>query len=284
MNAWATQNQKQSTRRCFEMAAVTTAVIGTGATLYGAKKQSDAIKDGAAAQERAGNAAIDANKEALEIARQDLQPFRDIGGEALNPLLDRVLNNNGDTIADNQARNGTRILTGATRQLGDQLNSDNSYSIDNVVNNPLFKTLLKEGTENVAASNAARGRLGSGDTLKDLTNASLSIGADLYGRELDQRNIDTNNLFTAVGVGSGLQNSGQSIRNSSNNQLFNLASLGANAASGQATNTLNTTANNGNLTTQIGNVNAASGIARANNRNNTINNLTGLAGMALMGR
>lgn len=88
------------------------------------------------------------------------------------------------------------------------------------------------GFEDIQRSAAAGGKLRSGNTLEGLTS---------FNNQLNERN--RGNRFR---------------------ELFNLAILGANAASGQATGTLNTARSNADLITGIGNAKAAGEIGSAN--------------------
>lgn len=57
-----------------------------GASIYGAKKSGDAAEDAARAQTEASKQGIEFQREALEALRQDLDPFRQFGMAALDPL------------------------------------------------------------------------------------------------------------------------------------------------------------------------------------------------------
>ncbi len=94
------------------------------------------------------------------------------------------------------------------------------------------------GFEDIQRSAAAGGKLRSGGTLESLTRFNNDLNA---------------------------RNRGQRF-----NELFNLATLGSNAAGGQATSTLNTAQNNSNLITGIGNAQAAGVIGSANTIRGTL--------------
>lgn len=97
----------------------------------------------------------------------------------------------------------------------------------------------QEGFRAIQNSAAAGGRLGSGGTLKALTDYQTGLSA-----QFDQQKF---------------------------NKLFNLASMGSNAAARTATNTLNTGANMSNLYLAKGN-------SQANALGNVGNRLMGLFG------
>lgn len=154
-------------------------------------------------QAEAGRESIAAQERALERARGDLQPFRETGGEILNPLLDFV-------------KSG-----------------------------PESELERTQGFSDIQESAAAAGKLRSGGTLRSLTE---------FNNMLNARN-----------------------RNQRFNELFNLAALGSNAASGQATATQNTGRAVGSTLEGIGNVRAAGEIGGANAARNTLFSLGKLA-------
>lgn len=186
------------------MAAVTTGVV-VGSTALGAYS----AKSAADAQEAAGRRAIRTQREAAAQAREDLQPYAQFGQELLPDLQSRL------------------------QQPTDQL----TYA--NIVNDPLYQALFGEATRGITANQAARGKLGSGDTLSALTNASLATGANLVNQRFAREQQATNNLFNAVGMGQ-------------------------NAAAGQGGITQQGANQVSNLQTQIGNVQAAGQVGAAN--------------------
>lgn len=116
--------------------------------------------------------------------------------------------------------------------------------------NPLVSFLRDEGFEDIQESAAAGGRLRSGGALEDLTRFNTQIAATVAPQLQQQR-------F---------------------NQLFNVLGLGANAASGQASQQLQTASNIGNLLGASGAA-QAQGILGANQAvQGTIGGLSGLYG------
>lgn len=200
------------------------------------KSQRDAIKDATAAQTAAGQEAIQLQRETTEQARQDLQPFREFGQRQIYGLQ------------------------GAFNQPIAQFQFDDPSTI---ADDPLFNTLFGEAERAITARNAAAGKLNSGDTLKDLTNASMAIGADIF-------NQNQNRKLQQFGVNQGAVDNRV-------NQLFNALIQGQNAAAGQGTATLQSGNNMADLLTQIGNVQGSGAIGQANARVGGINNIVGLA-------
>lgn len=115
-----------------------------------------------------------------------------------------------------------------------------------VMDSPFYGALADDAQSRLFANQAARGKVGSGGTADALQTSLLRLGTDLVDRGIGQRQ--------------------------------NLASLGANAAAGQASNTLNTGATIGNLLTTQGDVRGAGQIGAANARSDGLNNVisTGL--------
>ena len=116
--------------------------------------------------------------------------------------------------------------------------------------NPLVSFLRKEGFEDIQESAAARGRLGAGGTLKDLTEFNTQLTSTIVPQLQQQR-------F---------------------NQLFNTLCLGANAATGQGTAGIQTAGNISNLLGNQGQARAAGITGQANAITGGINALGGLVG------
>jgi len=116
--------------------------------------------------------------------------------------------------------------------------------------NPLVDFLRDEGFEEIQESAAARGRLGSGGTLKDLTRFNTQLASTVVPQLQQQR-------F---------------------NQLFNVLGLGANAATGSGTAGLQTAGNIGNLL-QVGGAARAGGIlGQGQALQQGIGNISGIVG------
>ncbi len=198
------------------MGAVAGIVGSTVAPLIGGLIQGRATKKAADSQADAARAGISEQRLARESAEQRLQPFADIGlqaGEQLQSLL-----------------------------------ADPSQGLEEI--NPIVDFLRGEGFEQIQESAAARGRLGAGGTLKDLTR------------------FNTNLASTVV----------PQLQNQRFNQLFNVLGLGSNAAAGQGTAALSTGTNISNLLGNVGQAQAGGAIGRSNAITNTLQNLGSAAG------
>lgn len=183
-----------------------------GAQVFGANKAANAADKAANLQAQSGRDAIQANKEALQIAREDSQPFRQFGSDQI-PALQALLTQQGQA---------------------DYLN-----------NSPIFQAALKSAQTSFQGSQAARGMLSSGGTVKGLFDRYTSTALPF------------------------LQDQKQS--------LFNALQLGQSAAAGQASATLGTATNNGNILTDIGAARAAGAVGKANAINQGLTGLTSLA-------
>ena len=135
-------------------AIVGSAVLGTGASLYGSSQAAKAQKD----------AANQANATQLQMynqQREDLAPYSEAGTEGLNALRS-YLGVGGDTSAANYG--------GFNQRFGmDQFTADPGYA---------FR--LSEGMKGLNANAAARGGLISGAALKAATNYGQQAGSQEY--------------------------------------------------------------------------------------------------------
>lgn len=162
----------------------------------------DSATDAAAQQVKFGQQAIEETRAAREQARQDLQPYAQAGQAAIPGLTD--------------------LVTSPEAQ--------RAYVMDN----PFFAALADDAQRRLFNNQAARGKVGSGETAKALQNSMLLLGNDLVNQGIGQRQ--------------------------------NLATLGANAAAGQASTAVNTGGAIANTLTGIGNANAAGIIGAQNQR------------------
>jgi hypothetical protein len=191
------------------MAVTTAAVVTAGAAVSGAMSARKAGK----AQERSARDSIAFQKESRDIARADLEPFKAFGESQINPLKD-LLDNKGDSIRGNE-----------TFQVASEVLSDD-----------------------IAGRNAARGKLGSGETLNDLFRENALLGESLFNSDFNRR--------------------------------FNALNLGQASAAGQANTAVTTGANVGETLLQKGNAEAAGKVGQANAISSGVNNLISLAGTA----
>ena len=173
--------------------------------------QISAEKKAAAANQRAADAGIAEQRDARLSFDKKTQPFVDIGLDA-GGKLQNLLNN---------------PMAG----------------LDEI--NPLVNFLRDQGFEQIQESAAAKGRLGAGDTVKDLTRFNTDLASTVVPQLQNQR-------F---------------------NQLFNVLGSGQNAAVGQGQAALNTGTNVSNLLGNKGAAEAAGITGAANAKAGATNNL-----------
>lgn len=189
------------------MSGIATAIVGSA--VVGGVVSSRAAKGAAAAQSESSAESVAFQRESRDIAREDLQPFRDFGESQIQPL-------------------------------NNLLENPNSY----LQNNPLYDAINNNAKREVFANRAARGKLGSGGTARELQNRFLA--------------------------------NGESLINNQYNRLLGGVSSGQNAAAGQANVAQNTGVNVGNTLLQKGNAIAAGKVGSANAINNALNQSVGL--------
>ncbi len=222
----------------------------------------DAAGDASQAQLQATREAIEAQKEAREIARADLAPFRAAGEAAIT-----------DTERQRrELRESSRELQTRARQKVSSFVSNPNKQRNYIENNPFFDALADNAQDRLFNNQAARGKVGSGETAEALQNSILLLGTDLVNQQVQQRALGINAEAATFGA-----------RNAALTQSQNIVSAGGNAAAGQATATQNAGNTIADLTTQGGNAQASGFIGAANARTGAVNNLvdTGIAALSL---
>jgi hypothetical protein len=196
--------------------AISTAAAIVGSAVVGGIVSSRAASKAAKAQTRAAETGVGEQRAARLAFEERTEPFREVGLEGAEQL--------------------TSFLQDPTQQL-EQIN-------------PVVSFLRDQGFEQIQESAAARGRLGAGGTLQDLTRFNLDLAATVAPQLQNQR-------F---------------------NQLFNVAGLGANVAAGQGTAGLQAATNVSNLLGQAGRAQAAGTLGQAGAITGAIQNVAGAVG------
>tara|TARA_R110000803_G_scaffold210685_4_gene283232 strand:- start:3988 stop:4710 length:723 start_codon:yes stop_codon:yes gene_type:complete len=191
-------------------------IAGTVGPVLGGLVQGRATDKASDAQADSARAGISEQRSARESAEQRLQPFADIGLQAGEQLQNFLANPN--------------------------------QGLEEI--NPIVSFLRDQGFEQIQESAAAGGRLGAGDTLKDLTQFNTDIASTIAPQLQNQR-------F---------------------NQLFNVLGVGSNAAAGQGSAALNTANNVSNLLGNVGQAQGNKAIGRSNAITGTIDNLSSAFG------
>lgn len=211
----------------------------------------DAAERGAAIQAQAQGEAIGVLREELGIARQDLQPFVDVGESSLNDLRNFNEFDQQQAFVEQDPAYG-RIAEFEARPF------------DPLEDNPIYDAAVDESMRRVAEGRAARGKTGSGGTLVDLTNATAmtrdALATSEFGRRQSQDMAEFNRLMDAARVRSGLATDQY-------NRLLSTAGLAQASAAGQAANQQALGSNVAGLTVGQGDSLAAGLIGGVNARN-----------------
>lgn len=173
-----------------------------------------AAEDAAGQQSRAADRAIDVAEESRDIARGDLEPYRNFGQSQMAGL--------------------EAMFTPEGQQ---------AY----LESNPMFAMSRDNLNQETMKAMASRGRLGTGDTLNEVSMNTLRAGQPLIDRQ-------TNNLFNAVNMGQS-------------------------SAAGQANTALQSGAGISDLLTQQGNAQAAGTMGRYNQQSGFWSNVLNASGV-----
>ena len=159
------------------MSVVAAAVVGT--SLASGYLSSRAAKKAAQAQAKSADQSIAFQRESRDLAREDLQPFREFGEGQIEPL--------------------NKLLSNPTGYLE---------------SNPLYKNINNNSQRQIFANKAARGKIGSGGTALELQNRFLANGDGLinsqYNRLLGATSAGQN---AAAGQANIAQSTGASVGN-----------------------------------------------------------------------
>lgn len=315
------------------MAAISTIATAAlaGSTVYAANKGSKAAKEGAKAQVEAADKGVEFQRESRDIARQDLQPYSDMGKESINrlqqlaggtqpaPQINRISLNpatkgitgtyggdryeNGRIVQNTMASNQPSGTEYGDMREGVTLDPNFSYDrkvYDDSVGGTVderFNEAAGVVADQVSARQAAKGKLGSGNTLMDLFRENTMLKEGLtqgrYNRlrgleDRDRMNINQdsnmfNNDFVRNMDVAGLNQREiamkDGLKGADFNRNLNLVNIGQASAAGQAATTTSAGNSIANLYGQQGNAVAAGKIGSANAYAGGVNNLAGLAGL-----
>ena len=153
-----------------------------------------------------------------------------------------------------------------------------TFKPSDLTTDPSYQWRLNQGSQALNSSAAARGMLGSGQNMKDMTNYAQGAASQEYQASFDRYNTNQNNLYNRLSALSGL---GQNAAAGVGNQGAQVAgSMAQNTMSGvNSSNNYLTGAAAANAAGQMGQANAlASGIGGAGNAwmaNQYMNKYTG---------
>ena len=241
----------------------------------------DAAEDAAAAQRAATDASIGFQEAALKTTREDLQPFRDAGSNALADLTSQI---NGMQTSSGLDTSDIGNFVSQGGNLGADLQAfmNPDAQADYLQNDPLYAAIADDTNRRLNAQAAAAGKLHSGGTAKALQDNMMLLGRERINDRMNQlttgfntasadRSNRLNELTTKFNLDFNKTNLDSNLNNQKTNSLFNLVTQGQNAAARQATATQNTGNALSNLTVAQGNADAAAQTA-------PYNNLMGLVG------
>ena len=129
------------------------AVVGAGASIFGASKQSSAAKHAADTSAKSSNAAIQLQREQYEQTREDLEPWRQTGVRAL-------------------------------QQIEDYGDFDFQFDPDE---DPSYQFKKQEGINALDSSAASRGLLLSGPQQRAISRYGSNIASQEYGNSFNRR-------------------------------------------------------------------------------------------------
>ncbi|AYA04628.1 DNA transfer protein p32 [Acinetobacter sp. WCHAc010034] len=206
-------------------AMVGAAAIGAAGSAYSSKQSGKAAK----AQANSADQASQVQWDMYNQTRQDLSPYSDAGKSALQQLMSKM----GEGGYFNQ-----------------------TYTGQDVYNDPSYQFRLNQGLGGVQQGAAAQGGLLSGATQKALNNYAQNFASQEYSNAYNRFNADQTNQY---------------------NRLANLAGMGQNAAAQTGNAGLQTGQAVANNTMAGANAQAAGAVANANNWNNYASQLGSMA-------
>jgi hypothetical protein len=183
-----------------------------------------AQQDAAAAQLQLGRENIEFLKEQGERAEERLQPFTDLGVNAIDPFINELFNVSED--------GALAPRSGVLDEARDFLDPEAQVSF--LEGNPLFEAAINRLNRNATARNAAGGRSGGG-VINELFQNFLSTGSDFINNRFNQFGVVDalegnflNRLLTPINLGqasaagqaAGIQNTGAQV-SAGNQGIFN---------------------------------------------------------------
>lgn len=261
--------------------SVISGLMGSNAASSAASTQANAANSAAAQQLQASR---EANAQQWKMYQQNManqSPYLSTGQTALSALSSGLglggtqaynpggggqiqMNQGGAPLATQVAAPTTNpdgsVNYGASQ--GALTNAANQYqgaftkqfTPSDLTTDPSYLWRLQQGTQNLNASAAARGQLGSGQNLKDITNYGQGAASQEYSAAFDRYNTNQTNLYNRISSLAGL---GQAT-------ATGMAAQGAGVASSMGANTMAGAAAAGNYTTSGAAAQAAGQVGQAN--------------------
>lgn len=136
-----------------------------------------------------------------------------------------------------------------------------TFKPSDLYTDPSYKWRLEQGTQALNSSAAARGMLGSGQNLKDVTNYAQGAASQEYQNAFDRFNVNQTNLYNRISALAGM---GQ-------NTAVGMGAQGTAAAAQMGQNTMSGASAAGNYLTSGASASAAGQIGSANAISGAIN-------------
>jgi hypothetical protein len=209
-----------------------------GGSIVSGLMGSNAAHDAASTQAAAGDRASQAQLTAARESNAMQQKMYDENVKRQDPYL--------------QAGNSALSQLQGGMQPGGQFTKN--FAPSDLAMDPSYKWRLQQGTQNLNASAAARGMLGSGQNLKDVTDYGQGAASQEYGNAYNRYNTNRENLYSKL---SGLTQMGQ-------NTAVGVGTAGMNMAGQQAQNTMTAANNASNYATSGAAAQAAGSMGSAN--------------------
>jgi hypothetical protein len=221
-------------------------LLGSSAARSAASQQSDAANNASASSLAATRETNAMQKDMYDQNAKRQEPWVGAGTSALNQL-------------------------GGMMAPGGQLTQ--TFKPSDLTTDPSYQWRLNQGTQNLNASAAARGMLGSGQNLKDITDYGQGAASQEYGAAFDRYNTNQNNLFNRL---SSLSSIGQ-------NAAAGVGNQGAQVANSMSQNTMSGVNSSNNYLTSGAAAGAAGTVGSANAWGNAANGVIGnwMGGQAL---
>ena len=200
-------------------------------SITGANKQAKAAQQAANTQAAATREATQIQKDMYDQTRTDLMPYADAGRDSLAQLMG---------------------------QMGPNGYFNQTYTGQDIYNDPSYQFRLQQGQDAIQSGAAARGGLLSGATLKALQGYGQDMASQEYQNAYNRFNADQTNQY---------------------NRLSNLVGVGQNAAAQQGNAGAQTAQAVANNTMAGANAQAAGQIAAGNRTANNFGALLGVGNM-----
>jgi len=155
------------------------AILGAGASIYGANAQSNAAKQSAAIQQQMADQSIAAQKEMYQQGRTDLQPYRETGVEAQNQLRS-FLGLGGDVNAPGYGK------------------YSKDFGMSDFTTDPGYAFRLKKGNDALAARQAQMGQFYSGGAGKALSDYNQEAASQEYTNAFNRYQTNRNNQISPL--------------------------------------------------------------------------------------